>query len=146
AWMRSDQPPSVASVEREIWEPPIGRHPCMPLSKLALASMFLGPSPDLWDVAGAPRGAAGAWRVVPDAATGGASPAGCLAGPGPPVATAHATAVRAKRMARPTPVHTRQLRRRGGGGAGGRGGRSSFPAQFVGSRRSGQLGRIPQPF
>jgi hypothetical protein len=87
----------------------------MPLSKLALASRFLGPFPDPWEAAGADPVAAGAWLVVWEAATAGDSASGSLAGSGPPVDTAHATAVRAKSAARPTPVQTRQRRRRGGG-------------------------------
>jgi hypothetical protein len=96
-------------VERVTLEPPIGRHPCKPLSKLALASRFLGPPPDPWEVV------AGAWLVVWEAATAGVPAAGCPAGSGPRVDAAHATAVSAKSAARPTPVQTRQRRRMGGG-------------------------------
>ena len=114
---RSDQPPSVASVDLVRRAAPSGRHPCEPSSKLALASRFLGPSPS---AVAAVVVVAAPVVVVAAAARRDAERSAVpwpAAGWGPGDSRIQASVVTATSTTIPTPAQSRHRRRRGGGGA-----------------------------
>jgi hypothetical protein len=108
---RTDQPPSVASVDLVSRAAPSGRQPREPSSKLALASRFFGPSPDAWAVVVV---LAPVVVVAPSACRDAAASRSAVSWS---AAWVQASVVRATTATIPIPAQSRHRRRRGGGEA-----------------------------